>query len=169
MKTESTEYKKDTRRSSDWNTLTKKSLETVFTDTNYTTHKTKKMNFYRPSTATRKLKQYLLIFVILYTNLLTTCVSSEYAHHGRDSSASAQVVLRKPKKQKDKDHGSNLMITKDIYINTWAVRVVGDDSMARKVASENGFIFKGKVKDFICLATNSLIKNPFYSNVIFWE
>jgi len=37
------------------------------------------------------------------------------------------------------------MITKDIYMNSWAVRVVGDDNMAQKVAQENGFIYKGKV------------------------
>ena len=76
---------------------------------------------------------------VLCASLLSTCVT-EHAHH-RDSSP--QVISRKAKKQKES--GSNLMITKDIFMNSWAVRVVGDDGMAQKVAVENGFIYKGKV------------------------
>lgn len=88
---------------------------------------------------------YTIVF-LLGGCLLNTCVYSEHAHH-RDSSP--HVITRKAKKQKTSsssaDSGSNLMITKDIFMNSWAVRVVGDDGMAQKVAVENGFIYKGKV------------------------
>lgn len=92
--------------------------------------------------------KYTLVF-LLCGCFLNTCVYTEHAHQ-RDSSP--QVIMRKTKKQKiysssssSSESGSNLMITKDIFMNSWAVRVVGDDGMAQKVAVENGFIYKGKV------------------------
>uniref|UniRef100_A0A7M5X1B5 P/Homo B domain-containing protein n=1 Tax=Clytia hemisphaerica TaxID=252671 RepID=A0A7M5X1B5_9CNID len=74
-------------------------------------------------------------FVFLFTSLLTT------THAGRDHSSPQVISSKKLKKHKD----SGSMITKDIYMNSWAVRVVGDNLMAQKVAVENGFMYKGKV------------------------
>ena len=61
------------------------------------------------------------------------------------ATGSTTAAKSNSKRLKKKEHSSNLMITKDIYMNSWAVRVVGDDNMAQKVAQENGFIYKGKV------------------------
>ena len=36
------------------------------------------------------------------------------------------------------------------FMNTWAVIVHGDERMASRVAAENGFVRKGKVRGFDC-------------------
>ena len=42
----------------------------------------------------------------------------------------------------------NKKLKKSVFMNSWAVIVHGDETMAKKVAAENGFINKGKVGQF---------------------
>ena len=54
----------------------------------------------------------------------------------------------KQNNRRDKKHKSP---PKSIFLNTWAVVVHGDETMAIKVAGENGFINMGKVGAYLYL------------------
>lgn len=53
---------------------------------------------------------------------------------------------------------NHINFVKNVFLNTWAVVVHGDEKMAQRVATENGFVNKGRVRFFRFLLVHNTKK-----------
>lgn len=96
----------------------------------------------------------LILYVLIILSIACHVLSLDSRHTIKKLRRPRLKINRqnsKEERKSDKIAGSkssskdDRKVDKNIFINTWAVRVVGDDFMAQKVANDYGFVYKGKV------------------------